>query len=66
LNNDYNGGHKIGGYSYFTQSDPREEANNDVSVLQIDSIDSIMIGDCGVINFFIDKTDLKNKDFAKV
>jgi len=43
-------GHKIGGYAYFTQSDPREynnKAKNDILLLQIDSQEKIMFGDVG-------------------
>jgi len=65
----YHTGHKIGGYSYFTQQDPRDfgqENENDISLLQIDSTNEIMFGDVGVANFFINKNDLKNKNFDKV
>ncbi len=66
-------GHRLGGYPYFTQSDPREyrdELKAYVLLLQIDSdrangID-IMWGDVGVGNFFIDPEDLKKRDFSKV
>lgn len=67
-----NDGHKIGGYAYFTQFDPREEEelyeDHDVLLLQIDSEDDqgIMWGDVGVGNFFIKKEDLKNRDFTNV
>jgi len=64
----YHTGHKIGGYSYFTQQDPRDfgqKNENDISLLQIDSGDEIMLGDVGVANFFINKNALKNKDFEK-
>ena len=65
----YGTGHKIGGYSYFTQTDPRDygqEHKNDVSLLQIDSDDKIMFGDTGTAHFFINKDDLKNRNFNKV
>ena len=66
-------GHRIGGYPFFTQSDPREfnpTIQDYVLLLQIDSdtdngVD-IMWGDCGVGNFFIHPNDLKNRDFSKV
>jgi uncharacterized protein YwqG len=61
-------GHKIGGYAYFTQEDPREyntEKVNDILLLQIDTDDHIMFGDCGVAHVFINREDLKNKDFGK-
>ena len=66
-------GHKIGGYPFFTQEDPRgykEFKEFDTVLLQIDSEwedgINIMWGDSGVCNFFIDSKDLKNKDFSKV
>ena len=64
------GGHKIGGYAYFTQSDPRDEKAeylDMILLLQIDSQDNaILWGDVGVGNFFIHPDDLKRKDFSKV
>jgi uncharacterized protein YwqG len=63
------GGHKIGGYAYFTQSDPREYDDvlkDYIVLLQIDSDDEIMWGDSGVANFFIHPDDLTKKDFSKV
>lgn len=62
-------GHKIGGYAYFTQSDPREYDDvlkDYIVLLQIDSDDEIMWGDSGVANFFIHPDDLAKKDFSKV
>ncbi len=65
-------GHRIGGYPFFTQTDPREykkDIRDYVLLLQIDSDygdNDIMWGDCGVGNFFIRPEDLKNKDFSKV
>jgi uncharacterized protein YwqG len=63
-------GHKIGGYAYFTQSDPRDEKEDRsdwVLLLQMDSQgDDILWGDVGVGNFFIHPDDLKRKDFSKV
>lgn len=68
-------GSKIGGYPYFTQSDPREDNNfdkYDTLLLQIDSMESekenvqVMWGDSGVCNFFINKEKLKNLDFSDV
>ncbi len=63
-------GHKMAGYAYFTQSDPRESDYQDYNILllQIDTDDelSIMWGDSGVANFFIRPEDLKNLDFTKV
>jgi len=62
-------GHKLGGYAYFTQWDPRdpEGPQSDYMLLfQMDSDDHIMWGDVGVGNFFIDPIDFANKDFSKV
>lgn len=64
-------GHKIGGYAYFTQYDPRDEENKDyrdyILLLQIDSeLDDICWGDVGVGNFFIHPDDLRRKDFSRV
>ena len=68
-----NSGHKIGGYGFFTQSDPREGSydKHTVLLLQIDSEnedddDGIMWGDAGVGNFFIRSEDLRRLDFSKV
>nr|WP_314492590.1 DUF1963 domain-containing protein [uncultured Chryseobacterium sp.] len=64
----YNIGHKIGGYAYFTQSDPRghdQKSKDDVLLLQIDTDHEIMFGDSGVGNFFINNQDLVNKNFEK-
>lgn len=61
-------GHKIGGYAFFTQSDPRDYNNNkkdDVLLLQIDTDDEIMFGDSGVGNLFINHKSLKEKDFSQ-
>lgn len=62
-------GHKIGGYAYFTQEDPRmynEKLGDYIVLLQIDTDDEIMWGDSGVGNFFIHPDDLAKKDFSKV
>jgi len=64
----YTIGHKIGGYAYFTQSDPREYdkgKRNDLLVLQIDTDDEIMFGDSGVMNVFLNAEDLKAQNFDK-
>jgi uncharacterized protein YwqG len=64
------GGHKIGGYAYFTQGDPRDEKAEYldwVLLLQIDSQNNdIMWGDVGVGNFFIHPEALRRKDFSNV
>ena len=68
-------GSKIGGYPYFTQSDPRAYENLDsynTLLLQIDSMDDekgnvqTIWGDAGVCNFFINKDKLRNLDFSDI
>ena len=70
-----NGGHRLLGYPYFTQFDPREYTENyqyyDTLLFQMDSEfgngeDYILWGDAGVANFFINHADLQNRDFSKV
>lgn len=70
-----NAGHWLLGYPFFTQYDPRGERENeanyyDTLLFQMDSdgdeIDYVLWGDCGVANFFINKEDLKKKDFSNV
>lgn len=65
----YSSGHRIGGYPYFTQHDPRayDTIPKDYELLlQLDSDNGLMWGDCGVGNFFIHPEDLKRLDFSKV
>lgn len=62
------GGHKIGGYSYFTQGDFRdgnEDDHNQIQLLQIDIDDHICFGDSGIGHIFIDKEDLLHQRFDK-
>ncbi|MEB3791795.1 YwqG family protein [Acinetobacter sp. IK40] len=65
-------GHRLGGYPYFTQTDPRhynDKVQDYILLFQLDTDDAeneIMWGDSGVGNFFIHPEDLKNKDFSKV
>lgn len=65
-------GHKIGGYPYFTQSDPRTfetyKGEKYILLFQMDTDDEagIMWGDCGVANFFISEQDLASKNFSSV
>ena len=65
-------GHKMLGYPFFTQWDPRgddemyKNKKYDTLLLQIDSVGDILWGDSGVGNFFINEEDLKNKDFNNV
>ena len=64
--------HKMGGYPFFTQADPRDEdsAQYDTLLFQLDTdirkeID-VMWGDLGVGNFFINREALKRLDFSDV
>ncbi|MBC6316781.1 YwqG family protein [Listeria grandensis] len=60
---------QLGGYPFFTQQDPRlgdEKVHHDTLLFQLDSVDDIMWGDMGVGNFFINREDLKRKDFSNV
>lgn len=69
-------GTKLGGYPFFTQTDPREymqdEKKNDILLFQLDSSFGrdqdweIMWGDAGIGNFFISPADLKAGRFDKV
>jgi uncharacterized protein YwqG len=63
-------GHKMGGYAYFTQIDPRtgnDELEKYLLLFQLDSDEeNTNWGDCGVANFFIHPADLARKDFSKV
>lgn len=65
----FNGdGHKIGGYSFFTQGDPRAyeaDRKDDIQLLQIDSDEAILFGDMGLIHLFIDPVALQAGDFSK-
>ena len=62
--------HKMLGYSYFTQEDPRynkKYIDYDTLLLQIDSEgEFVMWGDVGIGNFFIPKKSLIEKDFNNV
>ncbi|MEQ1746522.1 MAG: YwqG family protein [Saprospiraceae bacterium] len=61
-------GHKIGGYAYFTQDDPRRPEDTMLLLLQLDSDESmdLMWGDMGVGHFFIREKDLAARDFGRV
>ncbi|WP_310604281.1 YwqG family protein [Anaerosporobacter sp.] len=68
-------GHRIGGYPYFTQTDPRGYeggyGTHTITLFQMGSDMSnheneIMWGDCGVANFFISPKDLEKLDFSDV
>lgn len=65
------GGHQILGYSYFTQTDPREyeeSLRQHILLFQLDSDDDvdIMWGDMGVANFFITPEALLARDFNQL
>ncbi|NES81899.1 MAG: DUF1963 domain-containing protein [Moorea sp. SIO2B7] len=65
-------GHKIGGYPYFNQEDPRyrfDEKEPYILFFQIDSdfdLDIMWGEDVGVGNFFIKESALKKLDFSDV
>jgi uncharacterized protein YwqG len=64
-------GHKIGGFAFFTQVDPRYR-DKDISeyslLFQLDSDqkNGLMWGDAGVANFFIHPKDLKSGNLEKL
>lgn len=61
-------GHKVGGYAYFTQDDPRRPEDPMLLLLQLDSDETmdLMWGDMGVGHFFIREKDLLARDFSRV
>ena len=66
-------GHRLLGYPFFTQYDPREpEGLYDTLLFQLDSDmaedrkDLVLWGDCGVGNFFINREDLLRRDFSRI
>jgi len=61
-------GHKLGGYAYFTQDDPRSADDPMLLLFQLDSDQpmDLMWGDTGVGHFFIREADLLKRDFTKV
>jgi len=60
--------HRVGGYAYFTQDDPRNANDPMILLFQLDSDERMDLqwGDMGVGNFFIREKDLKALDFNKV
>ncbi|MCC3419756.1 MAG: DUF1963 domain-containing protein [Microcoleus sp. PH2017_29_MFU_D_A] len=62
--------HKIGGYAYFTQTDPREYSpqykDHKIVLLHMISDDEFRWGDDGVGNFLIRAEDLEKLDFSQV
>ncbi|MDX1912707.1 MAG: YwqG family protein [Saprospiraceae bacterium] len=61
-------GHKVGGYAYFTQDDPRRPEDPMLLLFQLDSDEKmdLMWGDMGVGHFFIREKDLLALDFSRV
>jgi uncharacterized protein YwqG len=61
-------GHKVGGYAYFTQDDPRRPEDPMLLLFQLDSDEGmdLMWGDMGVGHFFIREKDLLARDFSRV
>lgn len=61
-------GHKLGGYAYFTQDDPRSAADPMLLLFQLDSDElmDLQWGDMGVGHFFIRESDLVARDFSRV
>lgn len=66
-------GHRLLGYPFFTQYDPREpDSPYDTLLFQLDSDmaedrkDLVLWGDCGVGNFFINREDLLCRDFSRI
>lgn len=61
-------GHKMGGYAFFTQADPRDPAAELSLLFQLDSDNKMdcMWGDMGIANFFIAPDDLKALRFDRV
>ena len=62
-------GHRLGGYPFFTQSDPRgtdDLEQETVLLLQVDSDRNIIWGDAGVGGFFILPQELAAGDFSRV
>lgn len=61
-------GHKLGGYAFFTQTDPRDPAVPMQLLFQMDSDSDIdtMWGDMGIANFFIRQEDLLALRFDRV
>ncbi|QIK70729.1 DUF1963 domain-containing protein [Erysipelothrix sp. HDW6C] len=67
----FNTDHKIGGYPFFSQYDPRDAKTPYTDLLlQINSDDvdghEILWGDCGIANFFIAPVDITARNFTDV
>ncbi len=61
-------GHKVGGYAFFTQDDPRRADDPMLLLFQLDSDEGmdLMWGDMGVGHFFIREKDLAARNFSRV
>ncbi len=61
-------GHKIGGYAYFTQDDPRSPSDPMLLLFQMDSDEMMDLqwGDMGIGHFFIREADLAARRFDRV
>lgn len=58
---------QVGGYPTFTQADVREDYEDELVLLKVDSYDDvIMWGDVGVADFLIRREDLARLDFSHV
>jgi uncharacterized protein YwqG len=58
-------GHKLGGYPFFTQTDPRSDGALEL-LFQLDTDEQMMWGDSGIGGFFIAPADLARADFSRV
>jgi len=64
---DFNAGHRVGGYPFFTQTDPRPAFADSIQLLQLDSdMPDVMWGDVGLAHWFISSEDLACRDFSNV
>lgn len=60
-------GHRLGGFPWFTQLDPREgHLEFDHLLLQLDMDKYINWGDCGVGDFIIPSENLRRADFSQI
>lgn len=64
----YGNSHRMGGYPYCVQGDPREDIAEelDTLLLQLTSEDGICWGDMGAAQFFISEEALRKHDFSEV
>nr|HEX4313436.1 YwqG family protein [Kofleriaceae bacterium] len=60
------GGHRIGGYCGFAQTDPRTADDPMVSLLQLDSGACLQWGDTGIAHWFIRVADLRALELSRV